>query len=185
VHVEGQLVFNGTFQMLNAALAGFGLAYVPETSRGVILPRAASDGYSVTGARLIPAITSITRAVVNRRRPSPCLSRRSATVRLDQIRIGNLRGGSQRRTLPNHSFRPPLKNPGRPLWVTSGKTRSEYMFSELLRITDILGSSGCPRTARDRISLATAVRECDPNCLTAPSQPPPRRSAARAPCAAP
>jgi DNA-binding transcriptional LysR family regulator len=30
VHVEGQLVFNGTFQMLNATLAGFGLAYVPE-----------------------------------------------------------------------------------------------------------------------------------------------------------
>ena len=29
-HVEGQLVFNGTFQMLNAALSGFGLAYVPE-----------------------------------------------------------------------------------------------------------------------------------------------------------
>jgi DNA-binding transcriptional LysR family regulator len=30
VRVEGQLVFNGTFRMLNAALAGFGLAYVPE-----------------------------------------------------------------------------------------------------------------------------------------------------------
>src|SRR5205807_998275 len=30
VHVDGQLVFNGTFQMLNAALAGLGLAYVPE-----------------------------------------------------------------------------------------------------------------------------------------------------------
>jgi DNA-binding transcriptional LysR family regulator len=30
VRVEGQLVFNGTFHMLNAALAGFGLAYVPE-----------------------------------------------------------------------------------------------------------------------------------------------------------
>jgi DNA-binding transcriptional LysR family regulator len=30
VRVDGQLVFNGTFQMLNAALAGFGLAYVPE-----------------------------------------------------------------------------------------------------------------------------------------------------------
>jgi DNA-binding transcriptional LysR family regulator len=30
VHVEGQLVFNGTAQMLKAALAGFGLAYVPE-----------------------------------------------------------------------------------------------------------------------------------------------------------
>ncbi|MDE2500702.1 MAG: LysR family transcriptional regulator [Alphaproteobacteria bacterium] len=30
VHVEGQLVFNNTAQMLNAALAGCGLAYVPE-----------------------------------------------------------------------------------------------------------------------------------------------------------
>src|SRR5437870_2112517 len=30
VRVEGQLVFNGTFQMLNAALAGLGLAYVPQ-----------------------------------------------------------------------------------------------------------------------------------------------------------
>jgi DNA-binding transcriptional LysR family regulator len=30
VRVDGQLVFNGTTQMLNAALAGFGLAYVPE-----------------------------------------------------------------------------------------------------------------------------------------------------------
>ncbi len=30
VHVEGQLVFNGIFDVLDAALAGFGLAYVPE-----------------------------------------------------------------------------------------------------------------------------------------------------------
>jgi DNA-binding transcriptional LysR family regulator len=30
VRVEGQLVFNGTAQMLSVALAGFGLAYVPE-----------------------------------------------------------------------------------------------------------------------------------------------------------
>jgi DNA-binding transcriptional LysR family regulator len=30
VRVDGQLVFNGTSQMLIAALAGFGLAYVPE-----------------------------------------------------------------------------------------------------------------------------------------------------------
>ena len=30
VRVDGQLVLNGTAQMLNAALAGFGLAYVPE-----------------------------------------------------------------------------------------------------------------------------------------------------------
>jgi len=30
VRVDGQPVFNGTTQMLNAVLAGFGLAYVPE-----------------------------------------------------------------------------------------------------------------------------------------------------------
>jgi DNA-binding transcriptional LysR family regulator len=30
VRLEGQLVFNGTYQMLTAALAGFGLAYIPE-----------------------------------------------------------------------------------------------------------------------------------------------------------
>jgi DNA-binding transcriptional LysR family regulator len=30
VRVEGQLTFNGTWQMLNAALDGFGIAYVPE-----------------------------------------------------------------------------------------------------------------------------------------------------------
>jgi DNA-binding transcriptional LysR family regulator len=30
VRVDGQFTFNGTFQMLNAALSGFGLAYVPE-----------------------------------------------------------------------------------------------------------------------------------------------------------
>ena len=30
VRVEGQLTFNGISQMLNAALAGFGLAYIPE-----------------------------------------------------------------------------------------------------------------------------------------------------------
>jgi DNA-binding transcriptional LysR family regulator len=30
VHVDGQLTFNGTAQLLNAALAGLGVAYVPE-----------------------------------------------------------------------------------------------------------------------------------------------------------
>jgi len=31
VRVEGQVVFNGIFQVLNAALDGFGLAFIPET----------------------------------------------------------------------------------------------------------------------------------------------------------
>ena len=30
MRVDGQLVFDNAFQMLDAALAGFGLAYVPE-----------------------------------------------------------------------------------------------------------------------------------------------------------
>jgi DNA-binding transcriptional LysR family regulator len=30
VRVDGQLIFNGLSERLNAALAGFGLAYVPE-----------------------------------------------------------------------------------------------------------------------------------------------------------
>ncbi len=34
VRVEGQLTFNGTRQVLHAALAGFGLAYVPEEMAG-------------------------------------------------------------------------------------------------------------------------------------------------------
>jgi len=42
VRVEGQLTFNTTLQMLNAALAGFGLAYVPE---GLAQPH-------ITGGRL-------------------------------------------------------------------------------------------------------------------------------------
>ncbi len=37
VRVEGQLVFNGTAPMLDAALAGFGLAYVPEDIVGAHL----------------------------------------------------------------------------------------------------------------------------------------------------
>jgi DNA-binding transcriptional LysR family regulator len=30
VHVDGQLIFNDTYQLLNAALGGFGLAYIPQ-----------------------------------------------------------------------------------------------------------------------------------------------------------
>jgi hypothetical protein len=53
VHIEGQLVFNGTFQMLNAALAGFGLA--PMCRRTWRNPH--RQGPSETGARgLVPSV---------------------------------------------------------------------------------------------------------------------------------
>lgn len=39
VRVEGQLVFNGVFPILHAALAGFGLAYVPEDLAQIYLAK--------------------------------------------------------------------------------------------------------------------------------------------------
>ena len=68
VRVDGQLTFNGASQMLNAALAGLGLAYVPESMVERTSPRAASGACSRTGARPIPAITSTTRAGASPRR---------------------------------------------------------------------------------------------------------------------
>jgi DNA-binding transcriptional LysR family regulator len=72
VHVEGQLVFNGTFQMLNAALADFGLAYLPEdvAGRGGAASR---EGPSQSGAqRLVPAVLGYHLYYPSRRRPFPC-----------------------------------------------------------------------------------------------------------------
>src|SRR5437660_1310152 len=45
VRVEGQLVFNGTFQMRNAALAGFGVAYVPEDLGSAVEHELAFDAH--------------------------------------------------------------------------------------------------------------------------------------------
>jgi hypothetical protein len=56
--VEGQLTFNGTWQMLNAALDGFGIAL---TKRRL--------GYSKNGV-LIPAITSTIPAAARLQQPS-------------------------------------------------------------------------------------------------------------------
>jgi Winged helix-turn helix len=58
--------------------------------------------------------------------------------------------------------KPLLLQPGfhgspRPLWVTSGKTLGEHIFSELLQIADILGSpvpSATPVSAFDRLGAA-------------------------------
>ena len=56
VKVEGQLVFNGTAPMLDAALSGFGLAYVPENTVQTHL----ADGSSHPGARrLVSALPGL------------------------------------------------------------------------------------------------------------------------------
>ena len=44
MRVEGQLTFNATAQMLNAALAGLGLAYMPE---GLVQPHLAKGRLSL------------------------------------------------------------------------------------------------------------------------------------------
>ena len=80
VRVDGQLVFNGVFQVLNAAIAGFGLAYLPEDLARPHIARASSSGSSKNGARPGRGITSTTRAGASRRRPSPCWSTRCATA---------------------------------------------------------------------------------------------------------
>jgi DNA-binding transcriptional LysR family regulator len=57
VRVEGQLVFNGIFQVLDAALAGFGLAFVPED---LAQPHLAKGRLTQAGARrMVPALAGV------------------------------------------------------------------------------------------------------------------------------
>ena len=80
VRVDGQLVFNGTTQMLNAALAGFGLAYVPEdAAQPASNSRTVSSECSTIGARLFRDTISIIRAAAIPPRHFPCWSMRCAT----------------------------------------------------------------------------------------------------------
>ena len=52
--------------------------------------------------------------------------------------------------------------------VTGGKTLSEYMFSELLQMADIVGGAGGPRTALDRPSVLRVSAGHDPSSHTQP-----------------
>ena len=80
VRVEGQLVFNGTFQMLNAALAGLAWPMCRRTWHSPISPRAVSSGSLRIGALRLPATTFITRADASPRRPLRSWSTRCVTA---------------------------------------------------------------------------------------------------------
>ena len=81
VRVDGQLTFNGTTQMLTAALAGFGLAYVPEelarphVAKGLLKrvleewcpPFAGYHLYYPSGRQLSPAFAVVVEALRYRR----------------------------------------------------------------------------------------------------------------------
>src|SRR5216683_1089415 len=71
VRVEGQLVFNGTFQMLNAALAGFGLAYVPED---VAQPHIAKGRLKRVLEDWCPAYSGYHLYYPSRRQPTPAFA---------------------------------------------------------------------------------------------------------------
>ena len=71
VHVEGQLTFNGTFQMLNAALAGFGLAYIPED---VAQPHLAKGRLKRVLADWCPPYSGYHLYYPSRRQPTPAFS---------------------------------------------------------------------------------------------------------------
>jgi DNA-binding transcriptional LysR family regulator len=62
VRVEGQVMFNGTSQLLNGALAGCGLAYIPEVWPSRTWPRGAFGACSRTGVLPIRDTASSTRA---------------------------------------------------------------------------------------------------------------------------
>jgi DNA-binding transcriptional LysR family regulator len=71
VRVEGQLVFNGTAPMLDAALAGFGLAYVPEDTVQALL----ADGRLVRVlADWCPVYSGYHLYYPNRRQPTPAFA---------------------------------------------------------------------------------------------------------------
>jgi DNA-binding transcriptional LysR family regulator len=71
VHVEGQLVFNGTLQMLNAALAGFGLAFVPED---VAAPHLAKGHLTRVLEEWCPPYSGYHLYYPSRRQPTPAFS---------------------------------------------------------------------------------------------------------------
>ncbi len=87
VHVEGQLVFNGTFQMLNAALAGFGLAYVPED---VAQPHLAKGRLKRVLEDWCPPYSGYHLYYPSRRQPTPFLrlAGRCAPLPWDWIGLG-------------------------------------------------------------------------------------------------
>src|SRR5216683_3875043 len=71
VRVDGQLVFNGTTQMITAALAGFGLAYVPED---LVLPHLAKGRLARALADWCPPYPGYHLYYPSRRQSSPAFA---------------------------------------------------------------------------------------------------------------
>ena len=87
VHVEGQLVFNGTFQMLHAALAGLGLAYVPED---VAQPHLAKRRLTRVLEEWCPPYSGYHLYYPSRRQPTPAFSLLVDALRYRGPRVASL-----------------------------------------------------------------------------------------------
>jgi DNA-binding transcriptional LysR family regulator len=71
VHVEGQLIFTATAQMLNAALTGFGLAYVPED---LVQPHLAKGRLKQVLEDWCPPFSGYHLYYASRRQPTPAFA---------------------------------------------------------------------------------------------------------------
>ena len=85
IHVEGQLVFNSTFQMLNAALAGFGLAYVPED---LAQPHLAEGSLNQVLENWCPTFSGYHLYYPSRRQRSPAFALVVDALRYRDARVG-------------------------------------------------------------------------------------------------
>ena len=128
VRVEGQLVFNGTAPMLNAALAGSAWHTCPRTTCRRTSPTDGSSACSPIGARPTRATTSITRAAANPRRPSRCWSMRCAIGAEDSTSTSRGRRGGVASTVRLGSTLP---------------TNSNQCSGWPLRRTSVTHSMGC------------------------------------------
>jgi DNA-binding transcriptional LysR family regulator len=78
VRVEGQLVFNSLALILNAALAGFGLAYLPED---MVRPHVADGRLVVVLDDWCPPFSGYHLHYPSRRQPSPAFALLVDTLR--------------------------------------------------------------------------------------------------------
>jgi DNA-binding transcriptional LysR family regulator len=97
VRVEGQLVFNSIFQILDAALAGFGLAYVPED---LAQPHVAKGRLKRVLEDWCPPWPGYHLYYPSRRQSSPAFA-----LLVDALRYGGLASGLGKRTSGDASRR--------------------------------------------------------------------------------
>lgn len=94
LHVSGQLIFNNVYQILEAALEGFGLAYLPEE---LVKEHIARDRLRWVLPEWFPVYTGLHVYYPSRRKPS-----RAVELVIDALKAGYNRESQQRDNPLNH-----------------------------------------------------------------------------------